>query len=619
MGLIGYLGTIASILVAESYEGMDDHFRKIALTASNISGEIKEFEGQLILHLILNEPLDNNEFIKDYESLRNKMQEIRKIYAFPQANKFADQMEVELEKMLQQGMSLLEKYYNDIANTGRFQVGLYRDKVKSFHASSSAIRKIGVKLADESTLYLNRQKPITTATESGSYAKRAEGHLMLFLTLNDPIDKEKFFKRHTSLMNRIIILRQLTKQPDALETIDKMKVEAEKMLQIGQRLVEAYDSDSKMNGVFQIEKYRERIQDFSSVTSLLLTYSKKVMLYNFDWETNKTKMARVQANDIQRNIIVLVILCISFASLFGYVLYRPITRSIEKLKLMSIEIGKGNLEIQSGLKTNDEFYELGVSFNQMSEALKSSRDELLFAKEVAENANQAKSEFLSHMSHELRTPMNAILGFGQLLELDDTLSNKQKDSVQEILMGGQHLMEVINEVLDLSKIEAGKLLCSLEDCSINNILKECLSLIEPLAAKREIQMINNINLLANYTIHVDCTRFKQVIVNLLSNAIKYNNDKGTVTLNCDVRNKNYLRINVIDTGNGLTEQEQERLFKPFERIGDYKGIDGTGIGLVISKRLVELMGGAIGVQSQPGKGSTFWIQIALSETDNKMA
>lgn len=238
--------------------------------------------------------------------------------------------------------------------------------------------------------------------------------------------------------------------------------------------------------------------------------------------------------------------------------------------------------------------------------------ELIAAKQEAESANNAKSEFLSNMSHELRTPMNAVMGFSQLLQSDDTLTAEQKDSVQEITMGGKHMMTLINEVLDLSNIEAGKLKFSLEDCNLNNILKECLTFIESLAVNQSIRLFNNINPTTNYTIHVDYTRFKQVMLNLLSNAIKYNREKGTVTLSCDVMDNNQLRINVSDTGHGLTEKELQRLFKSFVRIGEYKGVDGTGIGLVITKRLVELMGGTVGVESEIGKGSHFWVQVPLS-------
>jgi len=237
---------------------------------------------------------------------------------------------------------------------------------------------------------------------------------------------------------------------------------------------------------------------------------------------------------------------------------------------------------------------------------------LIQAKEEAENANQVKSKFLSNMSHELHTPMNAILGFSQILEFDDTLTQEQKGYVQEIINGGSHLLYLIDEMLDLSRIKTGVLELSLEDCSLNKILDESLSLLKPLATEYDIQLINDISSTSNFTLQVDHNRFKQVMLNLLSNAIKYNTAKGKVTLNCEVMDDNYLRINVIDVGDGLTEQEQQNLFKSFVRIGEYKGIDGVGLGLVISKNLIEKMGGKIGFESEEGKGSCFWVQVSMS-------
>jgi len=241
---------------------------------------------------------------------------------------------------------------------------------------------------------------------------------------------------------------------------------------------------------------------------------------------------------------------------------------------------------------------------------------LLTAIRSAEIASQAKSEFLSNMSHELRTPLNAILGFGQLLEMD-IQDDEHKESAKEIVKAGDHLLELINEILDLSKIEAGKLVLSLENCSLNNILIECITLIKPLAAQREIQVVDNITNIAHHFVHADFTRFKQVILNLLSNAVKYNIEKGTITLNCEVIDNKHLRVYVTDTGRGLSEQQQQGLFMPFERLKEGDGIEGTGIGLVISKRLVELMAGSIGVESDVDNGSTFWVQIPISEVDEK--
>lgn len=241
---------------------------------------------------------------------------------------------------------------------------------------------------------------------------------------------------------------------------------------------------------------------------------------------------------------------------------------------------------------------------------KVAEDEAIAAKQDAERANQAKSEFLSNMSHELRTPLNAILGFGELLSLA-IKDEQQKQNVGEVLKAGEHLLALINEILDLSTIEAGKVELSPEVHPLNFILDTCFSFTETLAAHRNIKVVNNIKSEDDYHIHVDFMRFKQVILNLLTNAIKYNKDNGTVTLNCHVVDKKYLRISVSDTGKGLTEQQQQCLFKPFERLQEHNNIEGTGIGLVISQRLVELMGGSIGFESKVGQGTTFWVQIEL--------
>jgi PAS domain S-box-containing protein len=246
-------------------------------------------------------------------------------------------------------------------------------------------------------------------------------------------------------------------------------------------------------------------------------------------------------------------------------------------------------------------------------ALQETNGELQAAREAAEKANRAKSEFLSSMSHELRTPLNAVLGFAQLMASEvPPPSVRQQRSIDQILKGGWYLLRLINEILDLSMIEAGKVTMSQESMSINDVLQDCKGMIEPQATKRSIAMDfpkrDDI-----FYVHGDRTRIKQVMINLLSNAIKYNGIGGTVTVQCAGTGKERVRVSVSDTGAGLPPDQVAQLFQPFNRLGQHdSGEEGTGIGLVVTKQLVELMGGEIGVDSVVGKGTVFWVEFAAS-------
>jgi PAS domain S-box-containing protein len=244
---------------------------------------------------------------------------------------------------------------------------------------------------------------------------------------------------------------------------------------------------------------------------------------------------------------------------------------------------------------------------------KTSREVLRRAKDEAEAANRAKSEFLSRMSHELRTPMNAILGFGQLLEMDE-LTPEQSDAVARILKAGRHLLGLINEVLDISRIEAGHLNLQMERVRPFEVMEGAIELIGPLAAQRNIDLIPPSSSDAHWCIQADRQRLTQAFVNLLGNAVKYNRDRGQVRVSLEEVAGRKLRIKVADTGFGLSPEELKKLFIPFERLGaERSGIEGTGIGLAYSNRLVTAMGGTIGVESEVGKGTVFWVEAALSE------
>lgn len=236
---------------------------------------------------------------------------------------------------------------------------------------------------------------------------------------------------------------------------------------------------------------------------------------------------------------------------------------------------------------------------------------LLNAKNDAECANRAKSEFIYRMSHELRTPLNAILGFGQVLEMTaDDFSETQKGNVKEIIDAGQHLLKLINDVLDLAKIESGKLEIDMQAVNVEDVLLECKHLITPQLKECHIELIDNISH-NGYVVHADPTRLKQALLNLLSNAIKYNCRQGRVSLNSIITDKQRLRIMVTDTGEGIAEEELTRLFSPYERLQASNTIQGTGIGLNITKQITELMGGTVGVESVLGQGSSFWVELSL--------
>ena len=248
--------------------------------------------------------------------------------------------------------------------------------------------------------------------------------------------------------------------------------------------------------------------------------------------------------------------------------------------------------------------------NLLDKVLQEKNIELKTARSVAEKANLAKSEFLSGMSHELRSPLNSILGFAQLIESDSPPpTHSQKESIAQILRAGWHLLKLIDEILDLAKIEGRQVPLSLEPVSLTEVMLECHGMIEPQARQRGIRMTYPRSE-SPYYVLADRSRVKQVLINLLSNAIKYNRDQGTVEVKCDGSAPERIRVSVKDTGAGLNPEHLAQLFQAFNRLGqEAGGEEGTGIGLVVAKQLVGLMGGEIGAESTVGVGSVFWFEL----------
>ena len=333
-----------------------------------------------------------------------------------------------------------------------------------------------------------------------------------------------------------------------------------------------------------------------------------------------------------------------------FALSKTITEPLVRLKGAAIKIGKGEFDGPIEVKSQDEIGILARTFSDMALHLKERMEErehliselgkknielkeftraVIKAKEVAETAKEeaecasrAKSEFLSRMSHELRTPMNAILGFAQLLEMDpgEPLTPRQKTNVEYIIKAGGHLLELITELLDLSHIESGKINFSLQGVSVDRVLDDLLTLLKPLSDEKNLNIVNQFSDEPEQFVWVDITRFKQVLLNLISNAIKYNRNGGSIMFEYEKTPTGHLRIMIKDTGIGISTVENiEAVFEPFNRLeSGFVGTEGTGIGLSITKRLTELMGGTIEVESVLGEGSCFTVDFPVGKPPERV-
>ncbi|WP_084005604.1 bacteriohemerythrin [Magnetovibrio blakemorei] len=302
------------------------------------------------------------------------------------------------------------------------------------------------------------------------------------------------------------------------------------------------------------------------------------------------------------------------------ILHRAIGSSLGKLMQYVEAVRVGQHKSRAPSSTIAEVNELGFVLDDMVRTLRQSEQSLILTKDEAEKASKAKSEFLASMSHELRTPLNAVLGFAQMLQYDPQypLSDLQNERVEYILSGGHHLLSLIDEILELAKIEAHQLTISLDEVSAREVIVECVSLATSLSLQHEISIINNTFTNLDATLLTDRIRFKQVLVNLLSNAIKFNSPGGTVTIDAEETPNGFLRLSVSDSGIGIAEADRDKVFQLFHRLGADPAIarEGTGIGLTITKTILDHMAGSINFISKLGQGTTFWIELPLSSNNN---
>jgi signal transduction histidine kinase/CheY-like chemotaxis protein len=363
---------------------------------------------------------------------------------------------------------------------------------------------------------------------------------------------------------------------------------------------------------FQSENHQKNISnlfhDFKNSTQISLIVSGVVLIALF---STFPELAEKAPYILFMVLIPILLISITFGVLNGIVSSLLMGITLNFFPGMIGEVAFDPLEIHF-------FVAISASISLIAGGFRNDR---LVALNRAEIANRAKSDFLSSMSHELRTPMNAILGFGQLLEHNpkEPLSEKQREHTHHILKGGQHLLDLIDQVLELSKIEAGKVSLSVEKVRPTDVIKECLTMVSERAGENEIAFIDQTNKSVLPILRTDKNRFRQVLLNLLSNAVKYNRPGGSVTITSELVSDGFQRISVSDTGRGIPQNKRIGLFEPFNRLGLEAGeIEGTGIGLTITRELIELLGGILGYSSEENVGSTFWIELPLSEDQSSL-
>ena len=350
------------------------------------------------------------------------------------------------------------------------------------------------------------------------------------------------------------------------------------------------------------------------VYTRIVNDSYNLLQKEFILSLEKNLYSRIEKSKKQLYLAVTVSAILLIILLYLYVsFYRSVIGNFFKITHVLKQYTKGELGSRVDINTNDELEEIGSALNVMADNLKNTLSENKKIAKVAVQASKAKSEFLSSMSHELRTPMNAVLGFAQILKFDtqNPLTEEQLDAVEFILVGGNDLLNLINEVLDLSKIETGHTDLSFEAINVNEIFSLVATTIQQEAKRSSITIDNKTATQpSSLSLQADYNKLKQVILNLSSNAIKYNSEQGVVTFSCEELVTGTVRLSVADTGDGVSEDDFPGLFEPFNRLSKTNStISGTGIGLSICKKLVDLMGGRIGVFKNPEKGLTFWVEF----------
>lgn len=369
VAIVGSVGLIASRQITKSFEGGEQHFRSIVSSATELSSYVKSAEGSLMLYLMLHEKIDKINFFNKYLLLQEQISTLDRNIRMKEARMIVDEIKFYTKELLPTGKSLILEHDREISESGNFQTEKHAHLIRSFNDLTSTIRSKGLELAHFETNFLNRQEAITASTEISSLVKRAEGHLMLYLTIHDETDRDKFFRRYASLREHLSILETRVKDPETRKLLDRIKENSDKILPLGNALIYRHDHDIKTLGKFQTEKRRELLKMFSKTVSTIREDGLKLAKFNIRLESQKKEVAINQARNLQRIILGIIIASVFISLLLVYILSKTISRPILKLRNAAARIGKGELDAPVNVTSSDEIGSLASTFRDMTEEL----------------------------------------------------------------------------------------------------------------------------------------------------------------------------------------------------------------------------------------------------------
>jgi len=369
VAIVGIVGLIASRQITKSFEGGEQHFRSIVSSATELSSYVKSAQGSLMLYLMLHDKIDKVTFFNKYLLLQKKISILDGDIRMKEARVILDEIKFYTEELLPTGKALISEHDKDIRTSGSFEIEKYTPLIRSFHDLTASIRSKSLELAHFETNFLNRQEAITASTEISSLVKRAEGHLMLYLTIHDESDRDKFFKRYASLREYISILEIRVKDPETRKLLNRIKANSDKILPIGNALIYRHDHDMKSWGNFQTEQRSELLRMFSKTVSTVREDGLELAKINIRLESQKKEGAINQAKNLQHIILGIIIASVFISLLLVYFLSKTISKPILKLKEAAARIGKGQLDTTIDVTSSDEIGSLASTFRKMTAEL----------------------------------------------------------------------------------------------------------------------------------------------------------------------------------------------------------------------------------------------------------